>query len=234
MEFLGALLSGSKSSELIPHFEALATALTDPFVISPDSALLVSSALDVALKMLTSMRGKGNATTHAHFLATGRLTNLKGTISKLFNWFLTHLNNAALCNAAMEGISSLSLLESDSGGNTHRLNTQMLFDAHTYSALKAATLNYDFSSSSTSPSNSSLAAGTTTVFHHDHSVLSLLAENPFHSVQRDPASLSGYLEFICAGSYVRFVKAFYITAKHMSGFFVNYLMFEPQHPKTIP
>jgi len=96
MEFMGALLSGSKASELIPHFEALASAITDPFVISPDSAALVKAALDVMLKMLFAMRGKGNATIQAHFLATGRLTNLEGTISKLFTWFLMHLNNPAL------------------------------------------------------------------------------------------------------------------------------------------
>lgn len=186
MEFLGSLLSGSKSSELIPHFESLTAAITDPFVISPDSPTVVGSAVDVVLKMLTSMRGKGNAAIQAHFLATGRLTNLKGTVSSLFSWFIMHLNNPALSASVFRGLLSLSKLESDSSGNSDKINLQILFDSSSRKALETASRNYELFPS---------IGGST---NHEHNVLTLLAESPYHSVQKQEATYSFFLDFACS------------------------------------
>jgi len=185
MEFLGSLLSGSKSSELIPHFEALTVAVTDPFVISPDSPTVVGSAVDVVLKMLTSMRGKGNAAIQAHFLATGRLTNLKGTVSTLFSWFIMHLNNPALSTSVFRGLLSLSKLESDSSGNSDKINLQILFDSCSRKALETASRNYELLPSTGGSTN------------HEHNVLTLLAESPFHSVQKQETTFSFFIDFAC-------------------------------------
>lgn len=179
MEFLGAVLSGSRSSELIPHFEALADALTDPFVISPDSHALVAAAMDVMNQMLKSMRGKGNAAIQAHFLATGRLTSLKGTVAKCFAWYLGHLNNGALCEQATDGLIALSLIDSDSGGGDVGGSLKVLFDSYSHRIL------------------TSVAAETYPIDDTSHSILALLAECPFHSLQSQENSLEFTIDFLC-------------------------------------
>ena len=188
IEFLGALLSGSKSNEVIPHFESLASALTDPFVIHSDSTVLVGSAMEVVLTLLRTMRGKGNAAIQAHFLATGRLTNLKGTITRLFSWFMRYLNDSTLCKQALEGIFALSILESDSGSSADRTSVGALFDSHCQNILSAAASAHDFVSNAEGGGNS------------EHKIFSILAESPFHSVIKQRESLTLYLEFVCSSA----------------------------------
>lgn len=186
MEFLGALLSGSRSNEVIPHFESLASALTDPFVIHSDSAVLVGSAMEVVLTLIRTMRGKGNAAIQAHFLATGRLTNLKGTITRLFSWFMRYLNDSTLCKQALEGIFALSILESDSGSSADRTSVGALFDSHCRKILSAAASAYDFVPDAGEGGNS------------EHKIFSILAESPFHSLLRQRESLMFFLDFVCS------------------------------------
>ena len=59
MEFLDALVKGTKPTLLPAHFENLIVTLTDPFVIDPDSILLSAAALDVIISLLAAMEGRG-------------------------------------------------------------------------------------------------------------------------------------------------------------------------------
>lgn len=185
MEFLGALLSGSKASELIPHFEALVDALTDSFVINPDSPVLIAAAMDVVNQMLTSMQGRGNAAIHAHFLATGRLTSLKGTVAKVFNWLLAFLNNETLSFQATNGLLALSRLESDTGGSSEAASLKSLFDVYSHRTLTAS------------------VAG-----ENQYYLMPLLAESPFHSLQTTPDSLEFTLNFLCVSAEVNNTEDF--------------------------
>lgn len=182
MEFLGAVLSGSRSSELIPHFEALADALTDPFVINPDSPVLVAAAMDVLNQMLRSMRGRGNAAIQAHFLATGRLTSLKGTVAKCFSWYLAHLNSAALCEHATNGLVALSIIECDSGGVDEGTSLKGLFDSYSHCTLTKV-------ASDMCPSDGA-----------NYHIIALLAECPFHSLQSHLQSLELIIDFLCSSA----------------------------------
>lgn len=188
MDFLGALLSGSKSSELIPHFEALSAALTDSFVINPDSPALIKAAMGVMIKLLAAMRGKGNAAIQAHFLMTGRLTNLKGTIAKVFNWFLGYLVDPSACDQVLEGLLALSVLESDSCTESRETSVRQLFDKYAHRTLVSVSNSYELLFPAPAAGN------------YEYNVLSALAECPFYSLQSNTESVALFVQFACSNA----------------------------------
>jgi len=94
LQLLSALLSGSRPTVLAEHFTELVDTLTDPYVIDFDSSVSIRvCVLDVILTLLHALvrSGRGKAAVEAHFLKTGRLTNLKSSIHKLFTHLLTNI-----------------------------------------------------------------------------------------------------------------------------------------------
>lgn len=97
LQLLSALLSGSRPTVLAEHFTELVDTLTDPYVIDFDSSVSIRvCVLDVILTLLHALvrSGRGKAAVEAHFLKTGRLTNLKSSIHKLFTHLLTNISVA--------------------------------------------------------------------------------------------------------------------------------------------
>lgn len=57
MEFLEALLSGSKASMIVPHLDELVTTITDAFVVPLDSPQLQSAATTLLRGIFSAVRG---------------------------------------------------------------------------------------------------------------------------------------------------------------------------------
>jgi hypothetical protein len=60
MDFLQALLTGSKASMIVPHLDELVTTLTDPFVVPLDSPTLQAAATSLLLTVFQAVKGEGN------------------------------------------------------------------------------------------------------------------------------------------------------------------------------
>lgn len=115
LEFLNALLSGSKPSQLPMHFSEIISVLTDPFVIDPTSEMLRNATTDVIMSLLVALSGRGQAAAiESHFLATGRLTSMNATLQKCFEFFVLDLSNPVLQQKATECLKILSSFEAGS------------------------------------------------------------------------------------------------------------------------
>ena len=115
IEFLQALLTGSKSTLIVPFFDELVSTLTDPFVFPFDSPTLQSACIDILHTILTSIKGKGHKVVEAHYVSTGRLSTLHGTVRVAFRFLLVCINNPALSHKAHAALVALAELESDHG-----------------------------------------------------------------------------------------------------------------------
>lgn len=112
IEFLSALLSGTKPTLVATHFIELVDVLTDTFVVDEDSSVeLRLGALNVIVTLLTALKGKGMKVLESQFLMTGRLTSLKHAVSKVFRLCCVHVSEPSLNNLACEGLSLLSMLD---------------------------------------------------------------------------------------------------------------------------
>jgi hypothetical protein len=96
MQLLQALLTGAKPQLVTPHFEEILTALTDPFVISPDSAQLQNAAMDAISTVFLAAKGRANAVVESHFVSTGRITSLQKIIRSSFRFLLVNLSRPEL------------------------------------------------------------------------------------------------------------------------------------------
>ena len=115
IEFLQALVTGSKSTLIVPHFDELVTTLTDPFVFPFDSPLLQGACIDLLHTVLTSIKGKGHKVIEAHYVSTGRLSTLHSTVRTAFRFLLIVLHSAGLSAKAYAAMQALAELESDHG-----------------------------------------------------------------------------------------------------------------------
>ena len=100
MLFLQALLEGAKPQLVAPLFEELLGALTDPFIISPDSPNLQNAAMDTMCTIFQAAKGREQAVVEAHFVATGRLTSLQKTLRNTFRFLLINLSKHELNDRA--------------------------------------------------------------------------------------------------------------------------------------
>lgn len=121
MEFLQSLLSGSKPSLIVPHFDELISTLTDPFVVPFDSPLLQSAAVEELCTIFTAIKGKGTKVVEAHYVSTGRLSSLHTTVRKAFKFLLLQLSLPPLHAKAWGALIALSQLEADHGTSVHNL-----------------------------------------------------------------------------------------------------------------
>jgi hypothetical protein len=112
MDFLQALLTGSKPSMVVPHFAELVATLTDPFVVPFDSPALQAASAKLLLALCGALRGKGTKVVEAHFVATGRLSSLQSTVRRAFRFLLLQLSDPLLAARAWEALVALSQLES--------------------------------------------------------------------------------------------------------------------------
>jgi len=128
LDCLGALLSGSKPSQIAPFFDAILTTLTDPFVIDPESSLLTKAALRVVVTLLESFQGHAKVAIESCFLQTGRLTSLKGAVQKAFRFLISTLPEAGYHSLSVSGLVALSHLQDSSSSSNieHAVGTLML------------------------------------------------------------------------------------------------------------
>lgn len=184
MEMLSALLSGSKASQMVLHFDELVTLLTDSFIINNESMKLQLAAGQVIIVMLKSLQGKGQHVVAAHYLSTGRLSSLQGTIRKLLRHTLLlqgyHNQQGGKEVAAIgnEMLSLLAHLESDNNNSIDRLMQQ-----HGHALLMQEMNAYDIDPA-WSTSNS------------EHQVILRLLEHPSFPIQRSERSAQAVLAFI--------------------------------------
>lgn len=178
MQLLQALLSGSKSSQVLPFFDELITVLTDAFVISNESTALQAAATQVIASILSSLKGKGKHVIEAHYVATGRITSLQVTIRKIFRYLLSQLPNKELRENAALVLQLLSELENDTESSVKRLFLQ-----HSHAVLEQEIQAYDVDNawSSSMP---------------EHQMILRLLECPVFPIQTDSRSVSGLLSFI--------------------------------------
>ena len=187
MEFLQAMLEGSKPSLVAPYFADLVGALTDPYVISTDSDSLQQAALNCLLSLCVNLKGKNNvhnALIESHFVATGRMTTLKVTMRRAFRFLLADFSNPALHEQSHAALLALAALASDSPSavvkgsleHLHALHALPLLDEvlHDYSA------DSDWSEKMT-----------------EHVLLCRLLEAPGNPVQGSPAAVGRVLSFLC-------------------------------------
>jgi len=186
MEFLGAMLEGSMTREIAPLFEELVGALTDSFVISQDSSKLMNAAMGVMNILLSKMVGHGKAAIEAHFLNTGRLGNLRGTVSKAFHWLAISLSNPEMKDMASSCLASLAQLDRDSNiTDTVADNMKALFLLHGTTALKSLTIDFDTSADEWND----------TV--REQELLAHLVGGPWAILHADPAYFDDFLSFLC-------------------------------------
>jgi hypothetical protein len=110
LSVLSSLLQGSTAKEIAPHFGAIVAALTDPFVIDTTSHRTHEAAAGLLLVLLQRMVGRGKTAVEAHYLATGRLTSLRGTVVSSFKWLLQ-----GLCDHAESTRTHIALAADGSG-----------------------------------------------------------------------------------------------------------------------
>ena len=95
----------------MPLFGDIVATISDPFVIDSTSLRVHSAATALMSALLKSMVGRGKAAIEGHFLATGRLTSLRGSVATAFQWLLQ-----GLCDAT--ATTTTSLIVSDSATAT--------------------------------------------------------------------------------------------------------------------
>ncbi len=136
MVFLQALLSGSKSSQIIPHFDSLVNTLTDSFLLNyVDSPKLSMAIVDIMETMCsTTIKGKSQHLIESFYVTTGRLSSLQVTIRKLFKFLLTvsSLYPEALQEKAMKVMRILSTVESHSTNPTSRESMMLMVQNDLY------------------------------------------------------------------------------------------------------
>ncbi len=115
LEFLGALLSGTKPSLIPDYFEDIIAVLCDSFVIDPESSQLPASALQVIIILLQAMKGRGNVAVASNFMSTGRLTSLKRSIMSIFRFLLltSHKDDVTIRATSVHGLQLLSEISTD-------------------------------------------------------------------------------------------------------------------------
>jgi hypothetical protein len=108
MDFLQALLTGSKASMIVPHLDELVTTLTDPFVVPLDSPTLQAAATNLLLTVFQAVKGERNriAPLHLHRLAqlAPRLRRLSAIAQARFFRLLYYFNFISfLCCCCRQG-----------------------------------------------------------------------------------------------------------------------------------
>ena len=182
MMFLAAMLEGSASREIAPLFEELVSALTDPFTISQDSPRLMNAAISVLRVLLDKMAGRGKAAVEAHFLNTGRLGNLRGTVSKAFRWLCSCLASADMRAEASKCMTALAQLDRDSiADESAAANVQALFSYHGGALLQTLVTELDVSSEEWEESEA------------DRALLSMLIGCPWGVAHAEPERFAALL-----------------------------------------
>jgi len=140
MLLLKSFLTGSKSSQIAPHFESIVSVLCDNFVIPLDSAVLQTNATELLQELLENLRGN---IIEAHYLSTGRLTSFRGTIGKIFRFAILQLSKDDVCIKASNLLNRLSEIqwERESTGLQH------LFMSELRASFRFCTENYPINSS---------------------------------------------------------------------------------------
>mmetsp|Transcript_28473 Transcript_28473/g.64496 ORF Transcript_28473/g.64496 Transcript_28473/m.64496 type:complete len:821 (-) Transcript_28473:7-2469(-) len=184
MEFLQALLSGSKPSCVVPHLDELVTVLTDPFVVPHDSPLVQAASLELLLSVFEAIRGRGNAVVASHFVATGRLSSLHKTVRLAFRHLLVALSIPALRVRAVRALGALAALDSDTGAQREELGVHRLYSQHCSALFEALAQEYEVD-------------GMWTPGSLEHMLLCRLVRSPQASLQSNPDSLRTLLVFLC-------------------------------------
>lgn len=85
MEFLRQLINGTKAIELVPYLDEIVECICDPFIISRDSLILQSAALELISSIINTMRSIDMVKIiEKHYVSTGRLiTSLNQLQNKL-------------------------------------------------------------------------------------------------------------------------------------------------------
>ena len=120
LEFLGALLDGSKASQLPEFFVELATTLSDGFVLPVESEMVRLAALKVILVLLEKVRGVGAGTglkkvIEAAFLKTGRLNmnDLENSLDSMFRALLEDLQYPSMRADGGKALLLLAQVDAD-------------------------------------------------------------------------------------------------------------------------
>ena len=58
LDFLQALLTGSKAAMVVPHLDELVSTLTDPFVVPFDSPSMQTAAVEELITIFQAVKGK--------------------------------------------------------------------------------------------------------------------------------------------------------------------------------
>jgi len=117
LEFLGALMQGSKASNLAPNFIEIVKTVADPFVIPATSESIRSSALDVILILMEQVQlntgGGLKAVVESTFLKTGRfnMADLDAAQAALFRCLLEDIAYPAMRDRAARALLLLALVD---------------------------------------------------------------------------------------------------------------------------
>ena len=126
--FLQSLISGSKSSQVIPYLDELISVLTDPFVISFDSVTLQSFALSAVKSILLGFKDKSNSVIESFYLSSGRLHSLNIIIRKILAYILIQASNSAHIEVCTEIIDLVAKIENNVDSSEQRIRA--LFEKH--------------------------------------------------------------------------------------------------------
>ena len=179
LDFLGALLEGTKPALVPAYFEELTAVLTNDFYVDPESPSLPAAALRVLATVLHVMKGRGRAAVAEHFLHTGRLSSLKASCRRVYRTLLLFFSNPQLRAAALEGLYSLAAIDSLLVPTLGALVAE-----HTGPLLRAIMGSYEV--------DNSWHAHTS-----DHLLLAACIDSPLNPVMAEPQLLAEVLCFAC-------------------------------------
>jgi hypothetical protein len=180
LEFLGALLSGTKPSLIPDYFEDIIAVLCDPYVVDPESIHLPASALQVIITLLQAMKGRGNVAVASNFMSTGRLTSLKRSTMSVFRFLLltSTKEDVVVRTTAVQGLQLLSQITTDAA-----CDVCTLYHEHGPITLNDVISQYEVS----------------TTWHSkapDHLLLQVLLEYPGNVLADSPAIFEKFLLFL--------------------------------------
>jgi hypothetical protein len=112
LELTNSLLSGIKSSQLIPHFEDIIKCITNPYVIDLQIQRLVKTSLVLFQTIMTKLQGENRAITQAYFMNTGRLSSWSIHERTLLQFIFTAMGDSILRDLGFECFILLSQMSS--------------------------------------------------------------------------------------------------------------------------
>lgn len=202
--FLQALLSGSKSAQIIPFLDEIVDIVTNEMLLNfVDSLKLAHAVVDILQVLCSSTISSDTKSQQsiieAYYLSTGRLSSLQITIRKIFRVLLTiaSLYTTELQEKCLQVMTILASVEGSSNGGDSglgRTDLHRLFATHIpYIVHDILSNDYEIDTYRTTAMGATRPYESTYTLHQ---VLQRLLVNPYYIIQRD-AKLMNELFMFC-------------------------------------